>query len=174
MLDGGVHYIAGIRQLLDSQPGNRVARVAAFTTMLQRHLPPVDTMNAVFKLESGVSGTFQQSLGTSLTGAEWTVGCEYGVVTVADSKVTITANGGMETKVISDERTGVPPEIRAWGQALVFGKVLREQEPEEALADLELVSLKICVSVSHSWLMTDSYFLRLSSCFGVERAKDCL
>jgi hypothetical protein len=147
--------------------------VAAFTTMLQRHLPPVDTINAVFKLESGVSGTFQQSVGTSLTGAEWTIGCEHGVVTVADSKVTITANGGTETKMIPDERTGVPPEIRAWGQALVAGKVLREQEPEEALADLELVSLKI-VLVPHSWLMTDSYFLRLSSCFGVERTKDCL
>lgn len=59
-----------------------------------------------------------------------------------DSKVTVTANGGTETKVISDKRTGVPPEIRAWGQALVAGTVLREQDPEDALADLELVSPK--------------------------------
>ena len=139
LLDGGVHYVAGLRRLLETQPTNKVSCLSAFTTLLQDHLPPVDTVNATMKLESGVSGTYQQSVGTSLTGSEWTVGYENGVVTVADSKVTVTAGGRTEEKTIPDERTGVPPVVRVWAEAVARGSTVKDLEPEEALADLELV-----------------------------------
>lgn len=139
LLDGGVHYAAGLRRLLGSQPTNKVSRLSAFTSLLQEHLPPVDTINATLKLESGISGTFQQSVGTSLTGSEWTIGCEDGVVTVADSKVTIASGGKVEEKLVPDDRTGVPPLVRAWGRAIATGSTIKDLEPEEALADLELV-----------------------------------
>ena len=42
------------------------------------------------------------------------------------------------TKDLTNERTGVPPEVRAWGEVLASGHVRPEQEPETALADLEL------------------------------------
>lgn len=142
LLDGGVHFVAGIRQLLDSIPGNQITRVSAFGNMLQDYLPPIDTLNAIFKTKSGVSGTFQLSFGTTLHGNEWTVACENGVVSVNDSEISITANGDESKICVPNERTGVPPEVRAWGKALAEGKVLKEQEPEAALADLELVSHK--------------------------------
>jgi hypothetical protein len=104
-------------------------------------LPPVDTINAIFRTYSGVSGTFQQSVGTTLRGDEWTVACEKGVVTVSGSEVTIVIDGKATTKTVANERSGVPPEVRAWGEALAAGRVQKDQEPEPALADLEIVSL---------------------------------
>lgn len=41
---------------------------------------------------------------------------------------------------VQDERSGVPPEVRAWGEALASGKVNADQSPEQALGDLEIVS----------------------------------
>lgn len=70
---------------------------------------------------------------------EWTISCEAGWVKIEDAKITICRDGYEEIQTIPNERTGVPPEIRAWGQALVQGKVRPEMEPEAAIADLELV-----------------------------------
>lgn len=63
------------------------------------------------------------------------VACTDGIVSVNWSKVTVKG----ETTEVEDERTGVPPEIRYWGQALVAGKPNESQSPEEALADLEVL-----------------------------------
>ena len=64
LLDGGVHFIAGIRALL-SGGGEKVGSVSAYTTLLQEYLPPVDTVDAVWRLESGRTGTFCVSFGTT-------------------------------------------------------------------------------------------------------------
>lgn len=140
LLDGGVHYMAGLRQLLESQSGNHIVRLSAFTNQLRDYLPPADTINAVLKTKSGITGTFQLSVGTSLREDSWTVSCESGWITVEDSKVIICRDGQVTKKTVPNERTGVPPEVRAWGEALATGKIRKEQEPEAALADLELVS----------------------------------
>lgn len=132
--------MAGLRQLLDASPGNRIVRVSAFTNQIRGYLPPVDTADALFRLESGVTGTFQLSVGTSLREDSWTVACEGGWIKVEDSKVTISRNGQETVKTVPNERTGVPPEVREWGSALAAGKVIKGLEPEPALADLELVS----------------------------------
>lgn len=144
LLDGGVHYIAGIRQLLGAESGNQIARISAFTNQLQDYLPPVDSADAVMRTKYGVTGTFQLSVGTSLRADEWTVACEDGWVKVEGSQVTVSRDGKETVKTVPNERTGVPPEVRAWGEALAAGTVRREQEPEAALADLELVSLQPC------------------------------
>jgi predicted dehydrogenase len=114
---------------------NPLASLSANTTQLQKHLPPVDTVDATLKTKGGASGTFSISFGTSFTGCEWTVACEKGVVSVSGSTVTV----GDETKEIEDEKTGVPPEVRKWGEALTNGTQNERQLPEEALADLELL-----------------------------------
>lgn len=142
ILDGGVHYMAGLRLLLDSYPGNEIAKVSAFTNQIQEYLPPVDTADVIFRTKSGVTGVFQISRGTTLRADDWTIACEKGWVQIQGDKVTISRDGQEEVKTIPNERTGVPPEIRAWGESLVSGTVRPEQEPEAALADLELVSLQ--------------------------------
>ena len=142
LLDGGVHYMAGIRQLLAMQPGNNITRISAFTTQLQEHLPPVDTANVILKTTSSIIGSFQTSVGTTLREDEWTVACQNGWIKVGGSIITISRDGKVTQKAIPNERTGVPTEVRAWGEALVGGAVKKELQPEAALADLELVSLR--------------------------------
>ncbi|KAF4472356.1 NAD-binding Rossmann fold oxidoreductase family [Fusarium albosuccineum] len=157
LLDGGVHCIAGIRQLLAAQDGNQVAQVSAFTTLLRDHLPPVDTAHAIFKALSGATGSFQISVGSSSKADEWTVECEHGWVKInghgGSSEVTVSKDGQVTTETIQNEKTGVPPEIRAWGEALVAGRVDEEQEPEAALADLELIELLLKSGDNHGATM---------------------
>ncbi|WYZ44976.1 hypothetical protein EsH8_VIII_000292 [Colletotrichum jinshuiense] len=141
LLDGGVHYMAGLRYLLDAQPGNEIDTLVAFTNQIQDYLPPVDTADVILKTRSGVTGVFQISRGTTLRADEWTVACEEGWVKIENEKVTISRNGQVEVKILPNERTGVPPEMRAWRASLSAGKLRPEQEPEAALADLELVEL---------------------------------
>ncbi|POR34950.1 Uncharacterized protein TPAR_04868 [Tolypocladium paradoxum] len=138
LLDGGVHYVAGLRTLLDTQPGNEIATLSAFTNQIQEYLPPVDTADVILRTRSGVTGVFQISRGTTLRADEWTMACEEGWIKIENEKVTISRNEQVEVKTIANERTGVPPEVRAWGMSLISGKARLEQEPEAALADLEL------------------------------------
>ena len=128
----------GLRLLLGTE--NSVTRLSAFTTQVQKHLPPVDTVDATMKTKSGATGTFCVSIGTTLTGNEWTVACEGGTVSISRSTVTTRIDGKEVKKEVKDERTGVPPEVRKWGEALAAGTKNERQTPEEALADLELVS----------------------------------
>jgi len=132
--------MAGLRLLLNAQPDNEITRLAAFTGQIKDFLPPVDNANVIMQTKSGISGTFQVSCGTSLRANEWTIACENGWIKIEGSKVTISRDGKEEVKTVENERTGVPPEIKAWGEALAAGAVRPEQEPEAALADLELVS----------------------------------
>lgn len=120
-------------------PENPLISLSANTAQLQDHLPPVDTIDATAKAKNGATGTMSISFGTTLKGSECTVACEDGVVSVAGGKVTI----GDKTEEIKNERTGVPPEVRAWGEALAAGKVNERQSPEEALADLELIEASL-------------------------------
>ncbi|MCJ1479387.1 hypothetical protein MMC13_008072 [Lambiella insularis] len=137
LLDGGVHFVAGIRLLLGSK--DKITRLSAFTSQLQKHLPPVDSVDATMKTATGSTGTFQVSFGTTLTGNEWTVGCEGGSVSVSGSTITTVIDDKEEKTEVKDERSGVPPEVRKWGEAIAAGHMNERQKPEEALADLELL-----------------------------------
>ena len=56
---------------------------------------------------------------------------------------------GKEEKIDDeDERTGVPPEVRKWGEVLAAGERNEKQVPEEALADLKLVSALLVLRLS--------------------------
>ncbi|KAK4554272.1 hypothetical protein LTR86_008480 [Recurvomyces mirabilis] len=138
LLDGGVHFIAGMRQLLGEEA--KVKKVSAFTALNKEHLPPVDTVDATFKLANGSTGNFSVSFGTTFKGAEWAIACEKGSITIDGSKVTITPLDG-EAKVEEKPDTlgGVKQEVFAWAKSLVSGKQEDKQKPEEALADLEIL-----------------------------------
>lgn len=133
LLDGGVHHVAGLRLLLG--PDNPILSVVAYTNQLQKHLPPVDTIDAIAKVKDGATGTISISFGTTSTYGLWLVACEKNMVSVDREEVRI----GPDVKTVENERTGVPPEVRAWGEAIVAGKQNHQQIPEEALADLELI-----------------------------------
>lgn len=133
LLDGGVHFTAALRLMLGKE--NPLVSLSAHSALLQEHLPPVDTVEATAKSKKGAVGTISISFGTTAKGSEWTVGCEDGFVSISGNKVTVDG----KTEEVTDERTGVPPEVRKWGEALAAGTVDPNQSPEEGLADLELI-----------------------------------
>lgn len=138
LLDGGVHFIAGMRMLLG--PEAQVVRTSAFTQQLQPHLPPVDTVDATLQLANGSTGVFSVSFGTTFSGSEWAVACEGGSVLVAGKTVTTKPTGGEEkVEEKPDELGGVKQEVFAWAASLVNRKQEPQQRPEEALADLDLL-----------------------------------
>lgn len=141
LLDGGIHFVAATRLFLGA--ANKVERVSAFTVQLQPHLPPVDTLNAVWKLSNGASGTFTVSMGTTFTGSGYSVACEKGTVTVMSNRVTIarTQDDGPheEIKEFLDEGMGVKQEVAAWARDIVQGQRDPRFSPEEALIDLKIL-----------------------------------
>ncbi|KAF3032004.1 hypothetical protein E8E12_001852 [Didymella heteroderae] len=149
LLDGGVHFVAGTRLLLEGG-GEKVARLSAFTSQLQQHLPPVDTLHATLQTQNGVSGTLSVSFGTTDSGSEYVVAAEKGTVTVSRGKVVVTKNSGedftkggkggeTETKEFPDEGSGVKQEVKAWAEGLAAGKSNERQTPAEALEDLKIL-----------------------------------
>jgi len=119
-----------------------IMRASAYTSQLQKHLPPADTVHATLKCKTGVSGIIDISFGTTATGGEWVVSCENGSVHVDRGKVTITKDGSEEVKEFEDGN-GVKPEVKAWAEGIAAGKQHQRQIPEEALKDLDVVCLPI-------------------------------
>jgi predicted dehydrogenase len=149
LLDGGVHFIAGTRLLLG--PENEPVKVSAFSSQLQKHLPPVDTVDAVWQLKSGISGTFTCSFGTTFEGDEYAVSCEKGTVIISKGIVTVKPVAGSRIEAIDGkdlwQGPGIQEEIEAWASGISSGKIDQRLSPEEALMDLKIVSpvsLKLC------------------------------
>lgn len=139
LLDGGVHFVAGIRTLLGVEAAPRC--LSAYTAQLQGHLPPVDTIYSVWRTRSGVVGSFSSSFGTTFKGLSYDVACEKGTVSVAGKKVVVKDVEGkvVVEKEFPEQGSGVTPEVAAWAEGIVAGKANASQSPEEGLADLELV-----------------------------------
>lgn len=120
---------------------NSFTRVAAFTQQLQEHLPPVDTINAIVQTQSGASGTFAVSFGTTFKTSGYSIACEGGAVTVLRSKVVVQRDGVEESFDFPDEGSGVKQEVLAWSQGIDSGEFDSRLNPEEAMADLSIVSV---------------------------------
>ncbi|GME28720.1 oxidoreductase NAD-binding rossmann fold protein [Neofusicoccum parvum] len=146
LLDGGVHFIAATRVLLSDSA--HATSVSAFTALHQEHLPPVDTVDAIWKLSNGSSGTFSNSFAAPVPVTEYRVVCERGTVTTgfgtvpfAPAYVTVKRADAddEEKKEFPEVGFGVNPEVAAWGQKLEKGGFDERQLPEEALKDLEIL-----------------------------------
>lgn len=62
LLDGGVHFVAGLRYML-AAVGEDIKSLAAFTSLQQKKLAPVDTVHGIASTLNG-SGTLCISFGT--------------------------------------------------------------------------------------------------------------
>ncbi|KAI1657184.1 NAD(P)-binding protein [Daldinia decipiens] len=140
LLDGGVHFTAGIRRLLGAE--NAIDTLVAQTALVSSHLPPVDSINAVLKTKSGVVGSYITSVGTTMDAFEYHIACEQGVVKAEGAKVVtlrgVGKNAVAEEKVF-EKTSGVKEEVHAWAESIVSGVPNPNQTPEQALADLELI-----------------------------------
>jgi hypothetical protein len=159
--------MAGLRLLLGAEPGKEIASLSALTNQTQPYLPPVDTADVIMRTTSGVTGVFQISRGTSLLTDELAIACSNGWIKLENETVTISRDGKVEVVTVPNERTGVLPEIRVWGSSIIEGKARPEQEPEAALADLELVRSTVHQTVPRAQLIKYVYRLSSSSRVGV-------
>jgi predicted dehydrogenase len=143
LLDGGIHYIAGLRALLGRDPANRIASLSARTTQLQPHLPPIDTVDAVLQTAQGATGSFSVSFGTMFDEMTWQAAFEHGSVVVGMGEVRVVRGRGEGAEVLVREfgRGGedVKAEVRAWAEGIARGRLDGRQTPEEALEDLVLL-----------------------------------
>lgn len=134
-----MHFAASTRLLL-AGAGEKIKSLNAYTAQMQEHILPLDTLNAVMQLESGASGTFAVSFGTTDKGSEYLVACENGSVHVSMGKVTVKKGGEVvEEKEFTDEGAGVKQEVKAWAEGLNSGEWRKEMSGEQALGDLEII-----------------------------------
>lgn len=131
-MDGGVHMTAGLRLILGSE---RLSILSAQSQLQQEFLPPVDTVDAVLKTESGATGVLSLSWGSSFSDQIFEFSCEKGVVTLNADDVTV---NGTKHHIEFDGR-GVAPEVAEFADSIVKGTASSRQSPEEALADLEIL-----------------------------------
>lgn len=146
LLDGGVHFIAGLRYLLgETARKHDISRVSAVTTLLQPKLAPVDTVQSILTTDKGAIGTFCVSFGTEFKSAfEIEVVTTKGNITLAPTAVTSTwvegdAKDKKEDKKEFSFSAGVKPEIVAFAASLGKGVVDPRQSPQQALKDLAIL-----------------------------------
>lgn len=143
LLDGGVHFVAGLRGLLVAG-GQHITHLAAFSSLLEKKLAPVDTVHATMKISNGNNGTFNLSFGTEFkSGFEIEVVTNKGAVVVRPTEVVVTTKDEKGEKKEDVKKfefsAGVKPEILAFAKALEAGKGNEKSSPEEALMDLKIL-----------------------------------
>ncbi|KAK3984891.1 oxidoreductase-like protein [Cladorrhinum sp. PSN332] len=144
LLDGGVHFVAGLRHLL-AAAGQEIKQLAGFSGLLEERLIPVDTIHAVALTNQGKSGTVVITFGTEFkSGLEVEIITTNGTVTWSPTTVKVVAkksdgSGNEETTKEFGWSSGVKAEVAAFAQAIEDGRVAPSQTPEEALKDLEIL-----------------------------------
>ncbi|KAM0787012.1 hypothetical protein ACM66B_006280 [Microbotryomycetes sp. NB124-2] len=155
ILDGGVHFTAGLRHILP----HPITTVSATTTLVSEHLPPVDTVNALFETsEPTLKGTMSMSVGIpGASKAMYTVRGTRGTLEISfRGQITVqTLPEGVEYmshQTRPDETTVEAPfpavneEFQAFSEALSEGVgseswdiVLQRSGPRATLRDLAII-----------------------------------
>ena len=144
LLDGGVHFVAGLRKILPS----KISQISAFTRLNRDYLPPVDTIHATLQLEDGATGLFGVTFAArrgkyeiELMGQE---GCITGSLGEPESTVVLTKDGKEEKKTFKDaNRNAILGEFVAFAKAVLEEKEDKSGDPEEALADLVVLEFML-------------------------------
>ncbi|KAK4049663.1 hypothetical protein OIV83_003938 [Microbotryomycetes sp. JL201] len=155
ILDGGVHFTAGLRHILP----HPITHVTATTALVSEHLPPVDTCNALFETsEPTLKGTMTLSVGIPGTSkAMYTVRGTRGILEASfRGQITIQtlpdgvehANPGQRPNEITVEAPfpAVNQEFEAFSEALTEGidseswtMVQQRSGPRATLRDLAII-----------------------------------
>ncbi|KAH8703621.1 NAD-binding Rossmann fold oxidoreductase [Talaromyces proteolyticus] len=144
LLDGGVHFIAFIRYVA----GEEIVETASFARQTLDHLPPLDTVQAVLKFESGALGTLSMSFAS--------VKNDYSYVFIGSTgSLTVTGEAGGTRLVVEDATGGVVSDQVIAGTDTykeLFSSFIRSTEsgnedprgsPKQAIADVAVVE-NIC------------------------------
>ena len=133
LMDGGVHYAAGLRMLL-----GEVSSVSAVAAQHSPDLPPVDTLSAALAFENGALG----SLGvTYAAGAPWplvlTVTGDEGALRISAGVISVAT--GRDTYALElPEQQGIREEFAAFAAAVRDGAP-HHNTPDQALQDVAVI-----------------------------------
>lgn len=133
LLDAGVHFAAALRLVM-----GEVADVTALSRSTCADLPPLDTMAAALRFESGALATLAMTFAAS---GPWPtalhlVGTE-GALRATPDRLEVTRGGATEV-VYKGTPCGVAEELAAFTAAVLEGEPHRNT-PQEAARDLALV-----------------------------------
>jgi predicted dehydrogenase len=135
VVDGGVHHAAVMRLVLGEVD---LRTVRANVAQLSADLPPVDTVSASFRYESGAVGSY---VATYAAEVPWRcplcVAGSEGSLRVDRGWLEVTRDGRTETTEVQ-AHDGVYEEVAAFIDSVTTGAPHRNT-PEEALRDLELL-----------------------------------
>ncbi|KAH6640235.1 hypothetical protein F5144DRAFT_589756 [Chaetomium tenue] len=138
LLDGGVHFVAGLRFLLEAA-GQEIKQLVGFSGLLDEKLIPVDTVQAVALTGNRKSGTIIITFGTEFkSGTEVEVVTTKGAVSWNPIEVKTVTSQGEEKKEFPSSN-GVTEEVAAFGEAINARQINSLQSPQEALKDLEIL-----------------------------------
>ena len=122
-----------------SSLGQDISQVVGFSHLLEERLLPVDTVHAVALTNEGKSGTISISFGTQFkSGLEVEVVTTTGSVYWNPTEVKTKTKDGEKAEQF-ERSSGVKEEMAAFAQAIERGKTEKNQTPEEALRDLEVI-----------------------------------
>ena len=132
LLDGGVHHIAAIRQVL-----GEVVAVQAMTTQMSADLPPADTLTAALRMADGTTGAYGVTYaGGANTLQDLTVIGTDGHLSV--SRDLLSVHVGDTSQHTRSRPHGVQKELEAFAAAIHNGTPHRNT-PQAALQDLAVM-----------------------------------
>ena len=144
LLDGGVHFVAFIRHVT----GQEIVQTASFSRQTLDHLPPLDTVQAAVRFQSGALGTISMSFASAKD--------EYSYVFIGTKgSLTTTGEGGgirlvvhdASGKMVSDEIVSGSETykelFKSFLGSIETGNVDPRGAPQQALADVAVVE-SIC------------------------------
>ena len=133
LLDGGVHQIAAIRQVV-----GEISRVSGFTRQMRPDLPPTDTLAAGLEFERGLIGSLTMTFAASspYPGYLNVVG-ERGVLRVDRGYLEISV-GDNTQKIPMEDTSNVQAELVEFAQAVREGTPLKNT-PQQALQDVAVI-----------------------------------
>lgn len=142
LLDGGIHYVAALRSLLEAA-GQSISTVRASTSLIEAGLAPLDTLNAHVTTTNKRNGTFNLSYGSKYRReCQIRIVTTAGAVAVSPSQVTISTNDKRTTQ----EKTfrfppgnGLRKELMAFAENIYTREPNPRGSPEQAYYDLKLL-----------------------------------
>ncbi len=134
LLDGGVHHIAALREIL-----GEIISVSAETRQMRADLPPADTLTAAMQFESGVIGQYSATYAArvSLPPSLLTIVGEKGVVRVNGETLEITTDEETLNESVASGGD-VDAELTAFADAIRTGAP-HLNSPLEALRDVAVL-----------------------------------
>ncbi|KAM0805783.1 hypothetical protein BDR22DRAFT_797819 [Usnea florida] len=142
LLDGGIHYVAALRSLLDAA-GQSVSKVRASTSLVTENLAPFDTLHANLTTANKRNGTFNLSYGSQFQReCQMRLVTTNGAVAVSPSEVIVSTNSKRATQ---DQKFRFPPASGVRKEMVAFAESIYTKEPnwrgspEQAYLDLKLL-----------------------------------